>query len=414
MSAYNRKLLELKNIENKFDKYFLKIRLSFEQDIEIYLEIDKYTAESLYTVTQFDGKHRYRLSFNNSLDSTKKQYTSILTRTYCEESNLIYFSCSQDYINNLNIIKHCQHINDVYKLGFISADLTPIVEHQDEERQKRDEKNMHPKFIRKFTQTSVAVMNSVLVMLFLYLSGAYLNNTQFEEKALAQSIQLDNEVFTKQQEFLVQNDKVISEDISSNQIDIPFIELDQDITYNIPEGSVALTFDDGPSQYSMEIMDVLKKYGVGGTFFFTGLNAKKYPDYVQYIESNGYSIGSHSMNHTNMPTTSYDKQKNELIQSIEVLEEITNRKITLFRPPYGSFNKQMKNLAFEHQYKIVLWNNDPEDWKTRDADKIFNDIKNSNVSGSIILLHESQAVIDALPNIIKYLQELDLEITSLQ
>ncbi len=120
------------------------------------------------------------------------------------------------------------------------------------------------------------------------------------------------------------------------------------------------------------------------------------------------------MNHMNISTLSYDKQKNELIESIELLEEITGKKITLFRPPYGSLNKQMKDLVYEQQYKIVLWDNDPKDWKTRDADKIFNSIQNSNVSGSIILLHESQATIDALPRIIEYLQQLNLEIITLQ
>ncbi|MCQ4924625.1 polysaccharide deacetylase family protein [Tissierella carlieri] len=408
MSIYSGKLLELKEIKNEYDKYFLQVRLSFEQDIEMFWEIDKYTAENLKDLIQFDEKHKYRLSFNSSWDVIQKQHKSVLTRTYRDQSDIISFSCSEDYISKLNTIKHCQDIAALDKPIFIPINLESTDElHKDEEKISKN-------YIGKFKMTSIAIMSVIFVILFGYLSRLYLNKTAFDEKALAQSIQLNNEMTEKQSENLESENSIAIEDLSSIESVIPFIKLEESITYSVPEGNVALTFDDGPSQYSIGIMDVLKKYGVGGTFFFTGLNVKKYPDYVQCIQSNGYSIGSHSMNHINMPTLSYDKQKSELIDSIELLEEVTNQKITLFRPPYGSLNKQIKDLIYNQQYKIVLWNNDPEDWKTQDADKIFYSIQNSNVSGSIILLHESQAVIDALPRIIEYLQELNLEIISLK
>ncbi|MBU5311331.1 polysaccharide deacetylase family protein [Tissierella carlieri] len=408
MSIYSGKLLELKEIKNEYDKFFLQVRLSFEQDIEMFWEIDKYTAENLKDLIQFDEKHKYRLSFNSSWDVIQKQHKSVLTRTYRDQSDIISFSCSEDYISKLNTIKHCQDIAALDKPIFIPINLESTDElHKDEEKISKN-------YIGKFKMTSIAIMSVIFVILFGYLSRLYLNKTAFDEKALAQSIQLNNEMTEKQSENLESENSITIEDLFSIESVIPFIKLEESITYSVPEGNVALTFDDGPSQYSIGIMDVLKKYGVGGTFFFTGLNVKKYPDYVQCIQSNGYSIGSHSMNHINMPTLSYDKQKSELIDSIELLEEVTNQKITLFRPPYGSLNKQIKDLIYNQQYKIVLWNNDPEDWKTRDADKIFYSIQNSNVSGSIILLHESQAVIDALPRIIEYLQELNLEIISLK
>ncbi len=246
------------------------------------------------------------------------------------------------------------------------------------------------------------------------ISNIYLNRTVVNDKVLAQSIQLNNDVDTEHIEKLYSTNNIVVQNVSTDQINIPFIELDETITYSIEDGTVALTFDDGPSQYSMEIVDMLKKYEVGGTFFFIGQNIKKYPEHVKYVQSNGYSIGSHSLNHIDMPTTSYANQEKELVQSIELLEEITNEEVTLFRPPYGSFNKHIKDLIHENQYKMVLWNNDPEDWKTRDADKIFDDIQNSQISGSIILLHESQAVVDALPRIIEYLQQLDLKIVNLK
>lgn len=410
MSVYQEKLLELKSIENKSNKYFLKVRLSFKQDIDMLWEVDESTAENLKSITRFDEKHKYRLSFNTSLDFVQNQHMGFLVPTYCEQSNYISFLCSEDYINKLMAIKYCQDIKDLDKIPF-------VFENYEEEKKQEQviiKEKVHKKYIPKFTFGSVTLMSIVFVILFSYISHIYLNKTTFNEKALAQAIQLDNEIIHEQKESLEIENVIIIEDFSFNQPTIPAIELDNTLTYSIPKGKVALTFDDGPSQYSKEIMDVLKSYKVGGTFFFTGTNVKKYPDYVQYIYSKGYSIGSHSMTHANMRTLSYEKQEYEIIQSINLLEEITDGKINLFRPPYGYFNKQARNLANENGYRMVLWNNDPKDWKTLDADKIFNHIKSSNVSGSIILLHESQAVIDALPRIIEHLQGMGLEIVSLQ
>lgn len=48
------------------------------------------------------------------------------------------------------------------------------------------------------------------------------------------------------------------------------LKLKQGVTYNLPDGYVALTFDDGPSIYTKEIVEILKQYNVGGTFFFCG------------------------------------------------------------------------------------------------------------------------------------------------
>lgn len=412
MPVYYVKLLELQNIKKVSDKYYLQVRLSFEKDHEIYLEIDEFTAENLMAVIQCDGKYKYRLSFNSSLDITQQQHVSLLTQTYLEHSNKISFLCSEDYTNILTTIKNIQHINDLDNLAFVYKSLEPI----DEEHKKQEltEDITAKKYIHKFPRISIAVLSAMFLISFGYLSNIYLNRTVVNDKVLAQSIQLNNDVDTEHIEKLYSTNNIVVQNVSTDQINIPFIELDETITYSIEDGTVALTFDDGPSQYSMEIVDVLKKYEVGGTFFFIGQNVKKYPEHIKYAQSNGYSIGSHSLNHIDMPTTSYANQKNELVQSIELLEEITNEEVTLFRPPYGSFNKHIKDLIHENQYKMVLWNNDPEDWKTRDADKIFDDIHNSQVSGSIILFHESQAVVDALPRIIEYLQQLDLKIVNLK
>lgn len=434
MLDYHGKLLELKSIHSESDKYFLKVKLSFEQDTEIIWQVDEYTAKSLQSITQFDNKYKYRLSLNSFNDKNQNSYRSILTKTYLDQSESLYFLCSEEYADNLSNIKYCQNINELNENTFYIINLPPPI-HIDENKEEPSKLNVYGSFISNFKQSFVPTVGILMATILIFLGFLY---ARMCEKALAQPVQLDSEIQVVEHDIELNesenvqnselNDKfaiekstlleskvyAAEESPSKTETAVPVFEIKDMVTYSLPKGYVALTFDDGPSEHTVNIMKILEQYEVGGTFFFIGYNTKKYPDYVKYIYSNGYSIGSHSISHADMATISYEEQEIELLESINFLESIINDKVMLFRPPYGSYNKDLKVLLTENQYKMVLWNNDPKDWKTKDAVKIYNDIKNSNVSGSIIVLHESQAVVDALPSIIEYLKELDLKIVSLK
>jgi len=422
MSTYHSKLLELIAIEKNFDNYSLHIRLSFEKTITIYWEIDEYTAESLSSIANFNDKNKYRLSFYSSWDEIDKNHTSLLTSTYREQSDRINFPCSEKYINQLNAIRHIQHIDDINSLSFISTNEIQLNDQEDEKELIHNKHSHKPMFV------FIAIMSIISAIILGFSNHVNESKPSFNEKALAQSISSDNEKLLVQSEendaYSVYAEKLnhVSsrgydrkvESIASNEPSIPFIELEESINYSVPEGNVALTFDDGPSPYSRDIVNVLKEYGVGGTFFFIGVNVKKYPLNAQYVHSNGYSIGNHSMKHANALTLSYEEQENEFLQLDKLIKELTNEDMTMIRPPYGAKNAHTLELAKKNGYKIVLWDNDPKDWKTRDAEKIYDAVINSKVSGSIILLHESEAVVNALPKIIEYLQEKNLKIVSLR
>lgn len=412
MPVYYGKLLELKAIKKASHKRFLQVKLMFKEDIDIYLEIDEFTSNEISTAIEGNKGYKYRLGFKNYYDSDRKQHIATLTRTYLDHSDNISFSCSEAYINILTSIKNIKDTSDLDKLSFVSRNFPSIDE-------KEEEKELIPNVenkinVRKLPRFATFGFTAIFIILFSYLIIFSLNEVKINREALAGSIELDNEVNIEQDQSLDLDDDIILEETFLEESNIDFVELDETITYDIPLGNVALTFDDGPSQYSMEIVNILKKHEIGGTFFFVGQNVERFADSVRYVQSNGYSIGSHSINHYNIPTLSYEDQEIELVQSIELLKEIADTEVTLFRPPYGSYSEHLKNLINENKYKMVLWNNDPKDWKTRNSDQIFHDIQNSEVSGSIILLHESQAVVDALPNIIEYLKQLDLKIVSLK
>ena len=191
------------------------------------------------------------------------------------------------------------------------------------------------------------------------------------------------------------------------------LELEDLVSHSVPEGKVAITFDDGPSKYTIDMMNVLKEYNVGATFFFIGQHIKEYPDHVKEIHANGFAVGSHSMTHSNLKKLSLDKQKYEIIDSIKMIEDIVEDKIHLFRAPFGNFNSDSKKLLEDKEYKMVLWNNDPKDWKTKDAKKIYKAVTEHDLSGQIILLHESKETLEILPRLIEYIQEKGLDIVNL-
>lgn len=202
-------------------------------------------------------------------------------------------------------------------------------------------------------------------------------------------------------------------EIAIGKSTIPSYSIEEFLTFSIPEGYVALTFDDGPSKYTKTIVDILKKHEVGGTFFFIGYNVQKHPELVNYVHSHGFSIGSHSMTHTPMNKQSLEEQQYEIRESKKLLEEIIGEPVKLFRPPYGLFNEQTQSIAENEQCQMVLWNSDPRDRDTEDPNEIIEKIKSENPSSKIITLHESQQLVEALPEIIIYLKQHNLHIVSL-
>lgn len=199
--------------------------------------------------------------------------------------------------------------------------------------------------------------------------------------------------------------------VSENEV--PALHIEDQITFNIPDGYVAITINEGPSKYTKKIVDILKQNGVGGTFFFIGYNVQKHPDVVEYVHENGYPIGSLSMTHKTMTEQTFEEQQYEVKQSKKMIENIINEPIHLFRPPYGLFDENTQKVVSDLESQMVLWNIDPRDWKIQNPTEIIEHIRKTKTSGSIIVLHESQQLVDMLPSIIEVLKEQNLKIVSL-
>lgn len=181
------------------------------------------------------------------------------------------------------------------------------------------------------------------------------------------------------------------------------------------EHQVAITFDDGPDpQWTPKILDILKAANVKAAFFLVGVNAERYPKLVRRIVDEGHEIGNHTYYHPNLALCWPEHVRLELNATQLLLETITGRATTLFRPPYAADTSPTQisellplQVAEELNYLVVMENIDPQDWAKPGADIILQRVKQQRRDGSIILLHDAggdrSQTVAALPRILDWL-----------
>lgn len=148
---------------------------------------------------------------------------------------------------------------------------------------------------------------------------------------------------------------------------------------------VAFTFDDGPGQYTSDLIDQLDKRNAKVTFFVLGQNATYYPDVVKKAADSGHQIGSHSWDHPLLTKLSKKKIKEQIDNTNQQLKLADGKDTHWLRPPYGSFNDTVAALAGS---PMVYWSVDSEDWKSRNADAVYNKIMDTVYDGAIVLMHD--------------------------
>ena len=149
---------------------------------------------------------------------------------------------------------------------------------------------------------------------------------------------------------------------------------------------IALTFDDGPHpRYTEQLLDGLKERNVVATFFVTGENAQNYPNIIRREQEEGHLIGNHTYSHIQLTFGNRETFREELVKTNEILENITGEKVSFVRPPYGSWDK-----SFEKELNMfpVLWNIDPLDWCSHNAECIAAKVVENAGDGDIILMHD--------------------------
>lgn len=148
---------------------------------------------------------------------------------------------------------------------------------------------------------------------------------------------------------------------------------------------VALTFDDGPGQYTKEIVNCLKKNDAKATFFVVGSQVDSYKSSVKAASEIGCDIGNHTYTHPDLARLSEEEIKNQISRTDNKVKKATGKTPTLMRPPYGSVNGKVEQVVGK---PVILWSIDTRDWETRSKAKTVNTVMGNVKDGDIILMHD--------------------------
>jgi peptidoglycan/xylan/chitin deacetylase (PgdA/CDA1 family) len=151
---------------------------------------------------------------------------------------------------------------------------------------------------------------------------------------------------------------------------------------------IAISFDDGPGYYTNQLLDLLEMYGVRATFCVIGNLVNSHSEALERAVSMGNEVIGHSWDHKNLAKLSADAVRAQILDTADIIEEVTGTAIKFFRPPYGAVSDTMRDVARELEYAIIYWSVDPEDWNTDDPELVFDLVMQQVRDGSIILSHE--------------------------
>ena len=148
---------------------------------------------------------------------------------------------------------------------------------------------------------------------------------------------------------------------------------------------VALTYDDGPSVYTDQILDVFEKYNQKATFFIVGDRISWNEDQAKREAQLGCQQGNHTYNHNVLTKLSEEKIKEKLKGTDDELIRISGKPSVYLRPPEGRYNDTLKKTC---GCPIILWSVDSRDWERKDCTKVCNAVIGKVKDGDIVLMHD--------------------------
>ncbi|MGF9962911.1 peptidoglycan-N-acetylglucosamine deacetylase [Bacillus rhizoplanae] len=177
---------------------------------------------------------------------------------------------------------------------------------------------------------------------------------------------------------------------------------------------VYLTFDDGPSEFQKEILDILKKNDIKGTFFMIGGNIPAYKESVKRLVKEGHYPGVHSMTHNYTKLYTEGKFVEEMKQAQDIMKGVTGIQPNLVRCPYGSkpgLTQALRDQMASVGMKEWDWTVDSHDWELPGNPNgvVQNVVSHVNKEQEIVLMHEKKQTVQALQTIIDDLRKKGYE-----
>lgn len=180
------------------------------------------------------------------------------------------------------------------------------------------------------------------------------------------------------------------------------------------ENVIYLTFDDGTSDVSEQLLDMLDEYEMKATFFLLGLKIKEQPEIAIRMKSDGHGLALHGITHdVKKIYNSYSSPTEEMKEAQSIIEGITGEHTELIRLPYGSIpylTEEMRYILDQSEFKVWDWNVDSLDWKFKDEQYVLHTIKEiesvkQSGEAPVVLLHDKQETVQHLPKLLSYIKE---------
>jgi len=179
---------------------------------------------------------------------------------------------------------------------------------------------------------------------------------------------------------------------------------------------VALTFDDGPSEWTPRIVEILEREGAPATFFTIGGMFETFGGNARAAHSAGFPLANHTWSHPQMPTLSLRDQASQLDRASDSIKQVGAPVPNLYRPPFGAYDAASLKEVNRRGMLMVMWDVDTLDWRQPGADTIVANALAGAKPGSIVLLHDGggdrSGTVAALPAIIAGLRERGFQLVT--
>jgi peptidoglycan-N-acetylglucosamine deacetylase len=153
--------------------------------------------------------------------------------------------------------------------------------------------------------------------------------------------------------------------------------------------SIALTFDDGPSESTPDLLDYLEREGVQATFFQCGMHVKRLPHVAGQVAAAGHEIGNHTYSHPRLPFKSREFVEREFCEAQRTIQGETGVTPIFLRAPYGFRWMGMREVQERLLLLGVMWTVIGYDWRWP-AEKVSEYVLRHRSQGGIICLHDGR------------------------
>lgn len=163
---------------------------------------------------------------------------------------------------------------------------------------------------------------------------------------------------------------------------------------------------DWGNEFIQPMLDIFKNNDIKITYFVTGKWAEKNKDILKTIYEDKHEIGNHGYNHADYDKLSYDRNKEEIMKSHDIIKEVLNIDSKYFAPPSGAYNENTVKASKDLGYELILWSIDTIDWRKDSVkDIIVKRVTEKAHNSAIVLMHPTAETVKALPEIINYLYQ---------